>query len=82
MRLGSRRAELDGGEARDEEAKVGEGFEEGVDEEGVEVATALFASVRSMECGTATELLLDATITEAKQRLLDRYQDDRWTWRR
>jgi lipoyl(octanoyl) transferase len=47
-----------------------------------EVATALFASVRSMECGTATELLMDATIIEAKQRLLDRYLDDRWTWRR
>jgi len=26
--------------------------------------------------------LLDATIIEAKQRLVDHYQDDRWTWRR
>jgi len=47
-----------------------------------EVAAALFAAVRSMECPTATELSLDAPIVEAKERLLDRYLDDRWTWRR
>lgn len=43
--LGSRRAELDGGKAGDEEAEVGDGFEERVDEEGVEVPAAVFAEV-------------------------------------
>jgi lipoate-protein ligase A len=47
-----------------------------------EVAAALFASVRSMECATATELTLDTAVTAAQQRLLHRYLDDRWTWRR
>ena len=47
-----------------------------------EVAAALFAAVRSLECPTATELSLDAPIAEAKERLLHHYLDDRWTWRR
>jgi lipoate-protein ligase A len=47
-----------------------------------ELAAALFAAVRSLECPTATELSLDAPIIEAKQRLLHHYLDDRWTWRR
>jgi len=47
-----------------------------------EVAAALFAAVRSLECPTATELTLDAPIADAKERLLRHYLDDRWTWRR
>jgi lipoate-protein ligase A len=47
-----------------------------------EVANALFDAVRSLECEHAAEMHLDSTIDAARQRALDRYLDDRWTWRR
>ena len=47
-----------------------------------EVASALFAAVRSLECPRASELTLDSTVEAAMQRALDRYRDDDWTWRR
>jgi lipoate-protein ligase A len=47
-----------------------------------EVAAALFESVRALECESATELAFDDRVSTAKHRLLDRYLDDRWTWRR
>lgn len=47
-----------------------------------EVADTLFASVRSLECPSATELAIDSTIERAMGRALDRYRDDEWTWRR
>jgi len=47
-----------------------------------DVAESLFDAVRSHECAGATELQLDATIEAATRRALDRYLDDRWTWRR
>jgi lipoate-protein ligase A len=47
-----------------------------------EVAAALFDAVRAGECPDATELQLDSTIEAATRRALDRYRDDRWTWRR
>ena len=47
-----------------------------------EVADALFAAVRSLECPRATEFVLDSTVERAMERTLDRYRDDRWTWRR
>ena len=47
-----------------------------------EVATALFDAVRSAECATADELPIDSALHDATQRLLSRYVDDCWTWRR
>lgn len=47
-----------------------------------EVAVALFDAVRSLECERATEIELDSTVDAAMRRTLDRYLDDRWTWRR
>ncbi|HUQ83691.1 MAG TPA: lipoate--protein ligase family protein [Gemmatimonadaceae bacterium] len=47
-----------------------------------EVAAALFDAVRSIECARATELAVDSALMSSKARLLDRYLDDRWTWRR
>ena len=47
-----------------------------------EVTDALFAAVRSRECPTATEFYVDQSLEIATRRLLDRYVDDRWTWRR
>lgn len=47
-----------------------------------EVAAALFDAVRALESPCATELILDADIERAMRRALDRYLDDRWTWRR
>ena len=47
-----------------------------------QVASALFDSVRRLECSTATEIVMDTTLADATRRLLDRYLDDRWTWRR
>jgi lipoyl(octanoyl) transferase len=47
-----------------------------------EVADALFAAVRSLECPCATEFTLDSTVEHAMERALHRYRDDRWTWRR
>lgn len=47
-----------------------------------DVAAALFDAVRSFECPDATELTLDTAIEVAMRRALDRYVDDRWTWRR
>jgi lipoyl(octanoyl) transferase len=47
-----------------------------------EVADALFAAVRSLASPCATELTLDSKIEQGLDRALDRYRDDRWTWRR
>lgn len=47
-----------------------------------EVADALFDAVRSHECADATELQPDTMVEAATRRALDRYLDDRWTWRR
>lgn len=47
-----------------------------------EVAAALFESVRALECASATELSVDESLTTATERLVDRYRDDSWTWRR
>jgi len=47
-----------------------------------EVADALFAAVRSLECPCATEFSLDSTVEQAMERALDRYRDEGWTWRR
>jgi hypothetical protein len=47
-----------------------------------EVADALFAAVRSLECPRASEFILDSTVERAMERALERYRDDRWTWRR
>lgn len=47
-----------------------------------EVAAAMFDAVRSLECPDATELELDRTLRNEMARAVDRYRDDRWTWRR
>jgi lipoate-protein ligase A len=47
-----------------------------------EVAGALFDAVRELECPSADELLLDAGLEAAQARLVARYNDDCWTWRR
>lgn len=47
-----------------------------------EVAAALFESVRALESSSASELVLDDRTLAAKARLLERYLDDCWTWRR
>ena len=47
-----------------------------------EVAGVMFDAVRSLECFTAGELELDPTTKNEMTRALDRYRDDRWTWRR
>jgi lipoate-protein ligase A len=47
-----------------------------------EVADALFDAVRSLECECADRIELDATLQTGIRRALDRYRDDRWTWRR
>lgn len=47
-----------------------------------EVASALFDSVRELECPDAAELRVDAALASAQTRLSARYLDDCWTWRR
>ena len=47
-----------------------------------EVATALFDSVRETECPDAVELQIDSALGTAQARLVARYVDDCWTWRR
>ena len=47
-----------------------------------DVAAALFDSVRALECNSANALVTDDRLAAATQRLLGRYLDDRWTWRR
>ena len=47
-----------------------------------DVAAVLFDAVRSLECEHAMHTDLNSTIEDARTRALDRYLDDRWTWRR
>jgi lipoyl(octanoyl) transferase len=47
-----------------------------------EVADVLFEAVREHECPRANRLELDSAVWAAMHRALDRYRDDRWTWRR
>jgi len=47
-----------------------------------EIAAALFAAVRALECPNASELFLDESVEHAMRGALDRYRDDQWTWRR
>jgi hypothetical protein len=47
-----------------------------------EVASALFDTVRDMECVDADELRMDSALESAQARLVARYVDDCWTWRR
>ena len=47
-----------------------------------EVASALFESVRELECATAGELTFDESLRAAARPLVARYRDDSWTWRR
>jgi lipoate-protein ligase A len=47
-----------------------------------EVAAALFDAVRALECPTADSLRPNASLDDSTERLLARYVDDRWTWRR
>jgi lipoate-protein ligase A len=48
----------------------------------VDVARALFDSVRRHEDRDATELTVDATLLGLAARLCGRYEDETWTWRR
>ena len=47
-----------------------------------EVAHVLFDSVREIECVDADELRIDSALESAQARLVARYVDDCWTWRR
>jgi hypothetical protein len=47
-----------------------------------EVASALFDAVREIECPDADELRMDSALESARSRLVARYVDDCWTWRR
>jgi lipoyl(octanoyl) transferase len=47
-----------------------------------EVAAALFDAVRTLECPRADMLAIDDALDTTKARLLLRYTDDCWTWRR
>lgn len=47
-----------------------------------EVATALFDAVLALECPTADKIDVDLPLEAATSRLLARYTDDCWTWRR
>ena len=47
-----------------------------------EVASALFDTVREIECPDADELRIDSALESAQARLVARYVDDCWTWRR
>ncbi len=47
-----------------------------------EVAGALFGAVRELECPDADELRMDSALEATRARLVARYLDDCWTWRR
>jgi lipoate-protein ligase A len=47
-----------------------------------EVARALFDAVLTTECPAADELRVDGALDAAMSRLVARYTDDCWTWRR
>jgi len=47
-----------------------------------EVSSALFDTVREIECPDADELRIDSALESAQARLVSRYVDDCWTWRR
>jgi len=47
-----------------------------------EVADALFDAVRERECPAADVLRMDSALQAAQARLVARYLDDCWTWRR
>jgi lipoate-protein ligase A len=47
-----------------------------------EVARALFDAVRELECPDADELQMDSALEATRARLVARYVDDCWTWRR
>ena len=47
-----------------------------------EVASTLFDAVRELECPTADVVETDAELETSTRRLIDRYVDDCWTWRR
>ena len=47
-----------------------------------EVARALFDTVREIESVDADELQIDSALESAQARLVTRYVDDCWTWRR
>ena len=47
-----------------------------------EVASALFDAVREIECRDADEMRIDSALESARSRLVARYVDDCWTWRR
>ena len=47
-----------------------------------EVALTLFDAVRELECPTADVVETDAELETSTRRLIDRYVDDCWTWRR
>ena len=47
-----------------------------------EVAGALFDTVCEIECVDADELRIDSALESARARLVARYVDDCWTWRR
>ena len=47
-----------------------------------EVASTLFDAVREVECPTAQLMENDADLETSTRRLIDRYVDDCWTWRR
>ena len=47
-----------------------------------EVASALFDAVVGLECPAANAIQPDAHLESSTRRLVDRYTDDSWTWRR
>jgi lipoyl(octanoyl) transferase len=47
-----------------------------------EVAEALFDAVLDLECPAAARLEMDAALESSVTRLVERYVDERWTWRR
>ena len=47
-----------------------------------EVASALFDAVRALECPGADEIGIDDALDDARSRLVARYVDECWTWRR
>jgi lipoate-protein ligase A len=47
-----------------------------------EVARALFDAVLELECPAADEMRMDRALEAAQARLVARYLDDCWTWRR
>jgi len=47
-----------------------------------EVACSLFEAVRTLECPAADLVQIDEALHRSSERLLSRYVDDDWTWRR